>query len=219
MSYGDTPVLRDVTWTAVPGESWHIIGPNGAGKTTLLSLITGSNPKAYGQDISLFGRRRGTGESVWEIKERIGLVSGDFHNSYPQRTPALDAVVSGFTDSAGLYEPASGHQVEVATEWLRILGLGDQPGLRLRELSYGQQRLVIIARAMVKSPPLLIADEPCQGLDDEHSLLVLSLLDRIAGETGTCVLYVSHNPRHILTGTTHRLTLEPGPAGSTARVS
>ena len=219
VSYGANHVLRDVSWTARRGERWHIAGPNGAGKTTLLSLITGSNPKAYGQKITLFGRRRGSGESVWEIKQHVGLVSGDFHNGYPLRTRAADAVISGFTDSAGLYEPPGGHQQEVARAWLRLLGLEDRAESRLRELSYGEQRAVLVARAMVKRPPLLIADEPCQGLDDEHSAVVLALLDRISRETDTCLLYVSHNPHHRLESTTHRLTLEPGPDGSRAVVS
>jgi len=214
VGYGSTPVLDRITWTVSAGENWQIAGPNGAGKTTLLSLVTGTNPKAYGQDISLFGRRRGSGESVWDIKQKIGVVSGDFHHAYPARVRVLDAVLSGFTDSAGFFEAASGHQLEIARQWLRLLRLEGRADIRLRELSYGLQRAVLVARAMVKLPPLLIADEPCQGLDDSYTRLVLSLLDRIGAETPTTILYVSHNPDHTLDSVRRRLTLIPDGRGS-----
>ena len=215
VGYAGTVVLRNVTWTARAGETWHIIGPNGAGKSTLLSLIDGSNPKAYGQEIHLFGRRRGSGESVRDIRRQIGYVSADFHNSYPARTSALHTILSGFMDSAGLYEVPSGLQTRTALEWLEISGLSDRADVPLRRLSYGQQRVLLIARAVVKHPPLLIADEPAQGLDSDHSAQVLELLDFIARESGTCLLYVSHNPRQTLDSTTHRMIITPGAGGST----
>ncbi len=218
VSYGTTPIIRDITWQARSGEVWHIIGPNGSGKTTLLSLLDGSNPKAYGQRMWLFGRRRGSGESVWEIKRRIGHVSPDFHRSYPPRTTALETVLSGFADSAGLYEEPSGLHLEIAREWLYILGMEKEEQTQLRRLSYGQQRALLVARAMVKAPPILIADEPTQGLDEEHSALVLSVLERIGRETSTCVLYVSHDPTQTLSATTHRMILAPNVRGSTARI-
>lgn len=216
VDYGDRPILRHISWTARAGESWHIVGPNGAGKTTLLSLVNGDNAKAYGQDIWLFGRRRGSGESIWEIKQNIGTVSGDFHGRYPLRTTALDAVLSGFTDSAGLYETPAGYERQLATAWLKIIGLVTKSHVQLRRLSYGEQRAVLVARAMVKMPPLMIADEPCQGLDDTHTELVMALLDRIGRETETCVLYVSHDSNLKLPSTTHRLVLRPGERGSSA---
>ena len=209
VSYGEKQVISGIDWRAYPGEVWHILGPNGAGKSTLLSLIDGSNPKAYGQRISLFGRPRGSGESVWEIKRRIGFVSADFHNAYPPRTTARDAILSGFWDSAGLYERPTGLQVQLAQRWLDLLGFGDRGDERLRRFSYGEQRAILVARAMVKMPPLLIADEPSQGLDDEHSAFVLSILDRVGQETATCVLYVSHKPEFTLPSVTHRMRLVP----------
>lgn len=218
LSYGKTPILRDVSWTTRSGDIWHIIGPNGAGKSTLLSLLDGSNPKAYGQEIYLFGKRRGSGETVWDIKRRIGYVSADLHNHYPARTTVRNAVISGFHDSAGLYMEPSGLEVERADQWLDFLGFTDQANVPLRRLSYGQQRMALIARAMVKHPPVLIADEPAQGLDDEHSALVTALLDRIADGSRTCLLYVSHNPRQALKTTTHRMVLTPGASGSTVSV-
>jgi molybdate transport system ATP-binding protein len=216
VSYGDKSLLSRVSWEARQGETWHVVGPNGAGKTTLLSLLSGGNTKAYGQDVWLFGQKRGSGESVWDIKRKIGLISGDFHHGYPLRTGTLDAILSGFADSAGLYESPTGYQSEIAKAWLDIIGLDGRGGIQLRKLSYGEQRAVLVARAMVKMPPLLIADEPCQGLDDLHSNLVLSLLERISRETSTCILYVSHDPELRLRTATHRLTLNPGNSGSTA---
>ncbi len=218
VSYGEKRVFREITWEAHPGEVWHIIGPNGSGKTTLLSLIDGSNPKAYGRRFWLFGRLRGSGESVWEIKARIGHVSADFHRSYPPRTTALNTILSGFSDTAGLYEEPSGLHIDTARQWLTVLNLADQESTPLGRLSYGQQRSLLVARAMVKMPPILIADEPTQGLDDEHSELVLSVLERIGTETEALVLYVSHDPTQRLRCTTHRMFLEPDPAGSRARV-
>ncbi len=220
--YGEKQVLVNIDWEARPGEVWHIIGPNGAGKSTLLSLIDGSNTKAYGQAIDIFGRRRGSGESVWDIKRRIGFVGASFHNSYPTRATAREVVLSGYWDSAGLYHEPTGLQEQHAREWLSILGFADRADEKLRRFSYGEQRAILVARAMVKMPPLLIADEPSHGLDDAHSAFVLSILDRVGTETETCILYVSHNPNLTLSCTSHRMRLlpagEPG-AGSTASIS
>ncbi|MFP4483542.1 MAG: ATP-binding cassette domain-containing protein [Spirochaetaceae bacterium] len=209
VSYGEKRILAPLDWEARLGEVWHILGPNGAGKSTLLSLVDGSNPKAYGQHIRLFGQLRGSGESVWDIKRRIGFVSADFHNSYPSRTTARDAVLSGFRDSAGLYEQPTGYQIQIAERWLDILGFRDRGGDKLRTFSYGEQRAILVARAMVKMPPLLVADEPSQGLDDHHSAFVLSILERVGRETDTCVLYVSHKPEFTLDCATHRMQILP----------
>ena len=218
VSYGEKRVLAPVDWTARSGEVWHILGPNGAGKSTLLSLVDASNPKAYGQDIRLFGQLRGSGESVWDIKRRIGFVSADFHNSYPSRTTARDAVLSGFRDSAGLYEEPTGYQIQLSERWLDILGIRDRGGDRLRTFSYGEQRAILVARAMVKMPPLLIADEPSQGLDDDHSAFVLSILERVGRETETCVLYVSHKLEFTLECATHRMQILPQDDGNGSQV-
>ena len=215
VSYGPVAVLNAVDWTVCPNDRWMIVGPNGSGKSTLLSLITGDNPKGYGQEISLFGRRKGSGESVWEIKRRIGYVSGDLQFAYPLHATVRETLLSGFHDSVGLFDEPSGHEEEIAKEWAGRLGLADRLNTRLRELSFGLRRVVLVARAVVKTPRLLIADEPCQGLDDEHTAQVLELLEAIgAGET--TLLYVTHDPAEQLRGLTHRLELTPGPEGSRA---
>jgi len=219
LSYGPTPILRDVSWTVHPTDRWMVHGPNGSGKSTLLSLIVGDNPKAYGQEIELFGRRKGSGESVWEIKRRIGMVSGDLQARYPLRERVEETILSGFYDSLGLFEEPTGLQREIAASWIARAGLAGCALARMGELSFGQRRMALIARAMVKRPELLIADEPCQGLDDEHAGQVLGLLDKIGHAEGTCLLYVTHNADEALSCLTHDLELVPGPEGSRAVVS
>ncbi len=219
LSYGPTSILHDLAWTVHPSDRWMIHGPNGSGKSTLLSLIMGDNPKAYGQEIELFGRRKGSGESVWEIKRRIGMVSGDLQFRYPLRERVEETVLSGFYDSLGLFEEPTGLQREIAARWIARAGLDECARARMADLSFGQRRMALIARAMVKHPPLLIADEPCQGLDDEHARQVLELLDEIGHDEGTCLLYVTHNADEALSCITHDFELVPGPEGSRAVVT
>lgn len=218
VSYYEMPVLREVTWTVREGEHWRISGPNGAGKSTLLDLVNGDNPKAYGQEISLFGRRKGSGETVWEIKKRIGHVSGGFHLGYLVNQKVLGVVLSGFFDSVGLYDRPSPVQIECAERWCRRFGLADHLSMPFGELSFGLQRVALIARAMVKEPELLILDEPCQGLDDLHTEQVLRAAELIARRDGTTLLFVTHDPAHVVSGLTHHLSLVPHPEGGyTAR--
>ena len=171
--YGDKRVLESVTWRMTNFHHTLIEGPNGCGKSTLLSLICGENHMAYGQQVRLFGKQRGSGETVWEIKSRFGLVGNELHNKYVKGWRALDVVVSGLYDSVGLYDDSVASDRAVAREWLACLGLADYEARYYHELSFGQQRLVLLARAMVKSPAVLILDEPCVGLDDYHRQLIL----------------------------------------------
>ncbi len=220
LSYGEKRVLKDVTWTVNEHEHWMITGPNGSGKSTLLSLVSGDNPKAYGQNLFLFGRKRGSGETVWDIKKQIGFVSGDFQFSYRVRIKALEVIVSGFFDSIGLYTQPTGYQLETALEWISLLGLEKKKHDRLSKLSFGEQRMLLIARAMVKQPRLLIADEPCQGIDDSNREMVLSLLESIARSGETQLLYVTHNPAETLSCIHRILELVPDHLeGSTAVIS
>jgi molybdate transport system ATP-binding protein len=193
VSYGDTLVLDRVSWTLLPHQHSNIAGPNGCGKTTLLSLVTGDNHKAYGQDISLFGRRRGSGESVWDIKQKIGQVDTQMHLKHSKGMRVLEVVVSGFFDTVGLYDDWGGKQVEIARDWLRALGLGGMERVPFDTLSFGIQRMVLLARAMVKSPAILILDEPCLGLDAFHTGTILDAVDHIAANCDTRVVYVSHS--------------------------
>jgi len=208
--YGRFTVLRDVNWVVRPNEHWAVTGPNGAGKTTLLKLITGDQLQAYANDITLFGRPRGSGESVWEVKRRIGYVGDDVQARYQRSMSAFDVVCSGFFDSVGLYRHCSPEQRETARWWCRKLALEDIAGSPIKRLSFGQQRLILIARAMVKSPCLLILDEPCNGLDPANRRRVLEMLARIADQEETSLLYVTHRPDEIPAVITHRLYMDRG---------
>lgn len=213
VSYGDTLVLDRVSWTLRPGQHCHIAGPNGCGKTTLLSLVTGDNHKAYGQDITLFGRRRGSGESVWDIKQKFGQVNTQLHLKQSRGMRALEVVVSGFFDTVGLYDDWGDKQVEIARGWLRALGMQGLEKAPYDTLSFGIQRMVLLARAMVKSPAILILDEPCLGLDGFHTRTILDALDHIAANCDTQVVFVSHSAGELPDCINQRLEFIPKQGG------
>jgi molybdate transport system ATP-binding protein len=208
--YGKTAVLCDVDWTVNAGENWAVLGPNGAGKTALLSLILGDNPQCYSNDVRVFGRKRGTGESVWDVKANIGYVSPDIQALYPPETPCLSVVLSGFFDSIGLHAECSAAQEGHARDWIRSLGLADLGLARFGDLSLGQQRLVLLARALVKDPPLLILDEPCQSLPPDSREVILGLLDRLCHHESVSLICVSHRQDEIPRGVSHVLHLADG---------
>lgn len=217
--YGQRTILSDLDWTVRAGEHWIISGPNGSGKTTLLNLITGDNTQAYANDITLFGRRKGSGESVWDIKRRLGHISTAFQRSYRVAGTALSVVISGFFDSIGIYRRFTREQETVARSWLELLHLKKNAGTPFARLSFGEQRLLLIARAMVKQPELLILDEPCQGLDEVNRAMVLKLIDHI-GQTGhTTILYVTHHPEDHLRCISRRLDfITAGDGGYTPHI-
>jgi molybdate transport system ATP-binding protein len=210
VSYGTTRILQDVDWTVRRGEHWALLGPNGAGKTTLLSLILGDHPQAYANHVVLFDQRRGSGESIWEIKRRIGWVAPELHLYYPRDITGLQVVGSGFYDSIGLYRACSPGQRETARRWMELLDLGDRADAPFAKLSEGQQRLVLLARALVKDPLLLILDEPCQGLDMHNRERVRQIVDTVGSHMDTTVIYVTHNPSELPRIITHVLRLEQG---------
>lgn len=190
--YGETLALHSLDWTMRRGENWAVLGPNGSGKTTLISLIYADNLQAYANDIRLFGKKRGSGESIWEIKRRIGLVSPHLQAGYRLDMRVFDVVVSGFFDSTGLYRRPTEEQQSAAVKWIERLGITDLRDRIFSQLSYGERRLVIVVRALVKNPELLALDEPCQGLDPANRRQVLSLIDRIGFHAPTQILYVTH---------------------------
>jgi len=205
--YGNLLVLDRLDWTMRTGENWAILGPNGSGKSTLLNLIVGDNLQSYSNEIYLFGNRKGSGETVWDIKRKIGMVSSGLQIHYRKRIQVYDVVLSGFFDSIGLYRNATLQQYAAARRWLEIMEIPDKAELRFDRLSYGERRMVLIARAMVKSPDILILDEPCQGLDAANRRMVLELIDYIGRETHTGILYVTHHEDEIPACISHRLHL------------
>jgi molybdate transport system ATP-binding protein len=208
VAYGGCTVFTNLNWTMRNGENWAVCGPNGSGKTTLLRLIAGDHPQAYANEIYLFGKRRGTGESIWEIKRRIGWVSAEFQIRYHRAITAADVVMSGFFDSVGLYRRGSASQRHAVRRWMDLVGVGDHAQTLFNRLSHGEQRRVLIARAVVKTPLLLILDEPCQGLDPAARQKVLAILELIGLQTRTNLLYVTHHEDEMLDCLTHLLSFE-----------
>ena len=201
------PVFENLSWTVRAGEHWALSGPNGSGKTTLLSLIVGDHPQAYANMVRVFGKLRGGGASIRELKEGIGLISSELQVRYRKAVTALDVVISGFFDSVGLYRRPSPEQQAAAGAWMESLGIQRLAAKRFNHLSQGEQRMVLLARAMVKPPRLLVLDEPCQGLDRSNRRLILQAVDRIAATGFTTLLFVSHHPEEIPACITHRLSL------------
>lgn len=192
ISYQERPIIKNICWEIKSGEFWQLTGPNGSGKSTILSLITGDNPKAYGQNITLFGVKKGSGESVWDIKKKIGYFSSDMLRGFKRLDSIGNMIASGFFDTIGLYKTPTNKQIKIVHQWLYVLGMFAIRKQSFLSLSTGHQTLVLIARAMVKQPPLLILDEPTNGLDDTDVQLFTQLINKIAKETNTAILYVSH---------------------------
>jgi molybdate transport system ATP-binding protein len=210
VSYGKVDILKNINWTVRQGERWGLLGPNGAGKTTLLSLILADNPQAYANDITLFGKRRGSGESIWDIKKNIGWVSPEQHIYYPHTATCLEIVCSGFYDSAGLYQRSSTQQIETASNWMTAFGIDDPSEAPFHTLSAGLQRLLLLIRALVKFPSLLILDEPCQGLDEPNRKAFVARIDKICELSPLTLIYVTHIPSEIPGAVTHFLNLNRG---------
>lgn len=205
--YGERLIFEKLDWTILPGQHWKLSGPNGCGKSSLLALITGDNPQCYNNNIFVFGFQRGNGESIWQIKQYIGYVSSALQQDYRVRSSIRDTLLSGFFDSIGLYQKATPVQQQVVEQWLDLLALKDRQYQVFADLSFGDQRLVLIARAMIKQPALLILDEPCLGLDEINRQKILALTELICQHGNSTVLYVSHHAADIIAGITHHLDL------------
>jgi molybdate transport system ATP-binding protein len=192
VSYDERPIIDSLSWTIKQGEFWQLIGPNGSGKSTLLSLISGDNVKGYGQDIELFGRKKGSGESIWEIKKKIGSFSTSMTDLFNRNTTLEEMILSGFFDSIGLYRQPTTLQRKIVSQWLDLIEMTHLKNKIFNRLSIGQQRVALITRAVLKHPPLLILDEPIEGLDDHNVALVIQLINTIKRETNITILFVSH---------------------------
>ena len=207
IKYSDVVIFEQLNWTIQPGSHWQLTGPNGSGKTALLSLITGDHPQCYVNDIFVFGYQRGSGESIWQIKQFIGYVSTALQWEYTVGTSLRNVIISGFYDSIGLYSKYTDQQRDIADQWLQVLGMEGRADQPFTSQSYGDQRLLLIARAMVKHPPLLILDEPCLGLDDMNRQRVLSLIEIICAHSMSTVLYVNHHAEDKIAGIENYLAL------------
>lgn len=212
VGWGDHRVLIDLNWQLKKGEHWLVRGPNGSGKTTFLELITGDNQQVYCNDVRLFGTKRGSGESIWDIKKKLGIVSYRLHVEYRMvgGTNLRNLIISGFRDSIGLYGAATGVETTIADKWLALGGFAGRERELFRDLSYGEQRAMLILRSVVKCPPILILDEPCHGLDEEYRTKILHLLELIAEKNTTTMIHVTHDPSERLSCEHHVLELCPG---------
>lgn len=211
VGWDDHKVLRNLSWKLNKGEHWLIQGPNGSGKTTFLELITGDNMQVFSNDVRLFGNRRGSGETIWDIKKQLGIVSYRMHVEYRMLggTSLLNVIVSGFRDSIGLYGAATDVEISGAKKWLKLGGFEGRENESFGNLSYGEQRAVLILRSAVKCPKILILDEPCHGLDEQNREMILNLISLIAEAGTTTLLHVTHDPSEVLDCEKHILQLIP----------
>ncbi|MBI3379599.1 ATP-binding cassette domain-containing protein [Candidatus Gottesmanbacteria bacterium] len=207
VKYGKTIVLSHFNWIMKKGEDWAILGPNGVGKSTIVKLITGDNLQGYANKIKIFDIEKGTGETVWEIKKHIGIISSELQIQYRKNMNSYDVIASGFYDSIGLYHYPTKEEEKRVDKWIEILQISDLAKRNYSHLSYGQKRMILLARAMVKSPTLLILDEPCHGLDMVNRKRILDIIETI-GETDTHLLYITHHKEEILPPITNILHLD-----------
>ncbi len=205
--YGERTILQPLNWTVHEGERWALSGPNGSGKSTLLSLVCADNPQAYACNIELFGHRRGTGESIWQIKKHIGYVSPEMHRAYLKDIPSIDVVASGLSDSVGLYVRPKPEQKQTCLDWMRVFGVDGVADKSFLQLSSGEQRLCLLARAFVKDPELLILDEPLHGLDDRNRSLVRQIIKQFCLRKHKTLVMVTHYQEELPDCITHSLHL------------
>lgn len=205
--YGDRIILKDLDWSVKCGEKWALSGDNGSGKSTLLSLVCADNPQSYACNISLFGKKRGSGESIWEIKKHIGYVSPEMHRAYLKNLPAVDIVASGLHDSIGLYRKMRDEDRERCEWWMDIFGIAGLKDRSFLQLSSGEQRMVLLARAFVKDPELLILDEPLHGLDMWNRRLVKDIIEAFCERRDKTMIMVTHYKEELPDVITHSLYL------------
>lgn len=206
--YGTHCILKNLNWTIEQGEKWALSGENGAGKSTLLSLICADNPQSYSCNIELFGRKRGTGESIWDIKKRIGYVSPEMHRAYIKDIPAIKVVISGLNDTIGLCANPPKEAIETCKQWMDFFGIYELRNRTFLTLSSGEQRLFLLARAFVKDPELLILDEPLHGLDDKNRKMVCQIIETFCKRSNKTLIMVTHYKEEIPDIVTHHLHLK-----------
>jgi molybdate transport system ATP-binding protein len=207
IKYGERTILKDLNFTVMNGEHWALSGENGAGKSTLLSIVCADNPQAYANNIILFGHQRGTGESIWDIKKYIGYISPEMHRAYMKDIPAIEIVASGLHDSVGLYRRPKPEQMGVCEFWMDIFGILKYRDTKFLTLSSGEQRLVLLARAFVKDPALLILDEPLHGLDLMNRRMVKDVIETFCKRPNKTLIMVTHYESELPNNIDHRIFL------------
>lgn len=209
INYGEKQVLKNINWEVKAGEKWLLQGPNGSGKSTLLSLVNGDHPQSYANELYLFGNRRGSGESIWDIKQHIGLISPEFHWYFDPTATVWQSIASGFYDTVGLFQQLPYTKSTQVDELVEYFGLTENKNELLTALPLGKQRLVLLARTIIKNPELLILDEPCQGLDQQQTKHFNQLVDELCSN-GVTLIYVGHFESQLPTCIEKRILLEKG---------
>ena len=187
--FGDTDVLKDLNWTVRKGEHWAVMGENGAGKSTLLGLLTADHPQIYNNDITLLGERPGHGLNIWDHKAKLGFFSPELALQYREDLSLLDVLCTGFTPNLCRAENITWEERAKARDWLNYLGFEDT-SISIRKISPIDKRLVLMARAAIRPPKVLLLDEPTQGLKGEYREKLFHLLQLLSTET--TLILVSH---------------------------
>ncbi len=208
IKYDNHTILNNLNWEISCGEKWALSGDNGSGKSTLLSLICADNPQSYACDIALFGKKRGSGESIWDIKKRIGYVSPEMHRSFLKNIPAIEIIASGLKDTIGLYQKAKKEDIEICEYWLDIFGIKHLKEKNFIQLSSGEQRLILLARAFVKDPELIILDEPFHGLDAHNQHLAKDVIETFCCRNNKTMIMVTHYKSELPNCITNHLYLK-----------
>lgn len=206
--YGSRTILKDLSFTVMNGEHWALSGENGSGKSTLLSLVCADNPQAYANNIVLFDYKRGTGESIWDIKKHIGYISPEMHRAYMKDIPSIDIVASGLSDASGLYKKPKPEQMGICEFWMDIFGIAQYKDTTFLKLSSGEQRLVLLARAFVKDPQLMILDEPLHGLDMKNRRLVKDVIETFCERKNKTMIMVTHYEEELPNNIDHKIFLK-----------
>lgn len=192
IKYGEKQILKNLTWEVRSGERWLLKGANGSGKSTLISLLIGENPQAYSQNLWLFGRKRGTGESIWDVKRPTGFVAPELSRFFPANQTCRKVILSGLFDTMGLYKKVTADQEALAESWIRLFHLEAFENILINRLSLENQRWTLLARALIKQPGLLILDEASQGMDEFQRRLFKDTVQQICERSTMTLIYVSH---------------------------
>ena len=213
----DTIILAGIDWRIDPGQHWIILGPNGSGKTSLLATLTGYTTPTAGE-IHLLGQTYG--ESHWpELRKKIGLVSSTINQLMAPDEPALETVISGKYAMIDLWQtptPADRRKASAILKQIECTPLADRPW---RHLSQGERQRILIGRALMARPRLLILDEPCAGLDPVAREHFLQFLNRLARQPkAPALVLVTHHVEEIMPAFTHALLLKEGRVSASGKM-
>ncbi len=190
--YGQRSIIEGLDWSVGGSERWALTGPNGSGKSLLLSMVTADNPQGYANHITLFDRRRGSGESIWEIKDNIGYVIPEMQLYFRSQLPVVEIVGRGSRKSLSRFGALTERERTDALSWLRLLDIEELAERQYSTLSSSEQRLVLLAAALIRQPPLLILDEPLHGLDSRRKERVKRIIDLMVTRNDSALIFVTH---------------------------